>query len=153
MTLLWTLLIVTFVFSAIFMLPTRWYTGFASWVKNSSSKHGLHVLEQELARQTQGRQFKQDKSFLKDGVGLALDLTQRLAFVAVREDGKLKSAILPFTALKSHAAGERRDSGFYDYYIDLTVADAAHPMWRLVCGENPELAASVSKALDEVMAA
>ncbi|HUP05006.1 MAG TPA: hypothetical protein VMU19_13515, partial [Bryobacteraceae bacterium] len=72
MTLLWTLLIVTFIFSAIFMLPTRWYTGMADWVRSSSSRHSLHVLEQELARQTQGRQFKQDKSFLKDGVGLAL---------------------------------------------------------------------------------
>jgi len=135
------------------MLPTRWYTGMASWVKNSSSKHSLHVLEHELERQTQGRAFKQDKSFLKDGVGLAFDLTQRSAFVAVREDGKLKSAILPFSALKSHAAGERRDSGFYDYYVDLTVDDAAHPLWRLVCGENPDLAASIGKALDEVMAA
>jgi len=150
--LLWTLLIVTFVFSAIFMLPTRWYTGMADWVRSSSSRHSLHVLEQELARQTRGQPFKQDKSFLKDGVGLAFDLTQRRAFVAVREDGKLKSVILPLTALKSRAAGERRDSGFYDYYIDLTVADAAQPVWRLVCGENPELAASIGKALDEVMA-
>lgn len=152
MTLLWVLLIVTFIFSAIFMLPTRWYTGMASWVKNSSSKHHLHQFEHELARQLNGRPFTQDKSFLKDGVGLALDQTQRLIFVAVHEESGLKSAILPLAALRTHAVGERRDNGFYDYYVDLTVDDAAHPVWRLVCGENPDLAAKVATALDNVKA-
>ncbi|MDR3505672.1 MAG: hypothetical protein P4L52_05470 [Acidocella sp.] len=123
-----------------------------SWLRRSSSKHHLHQLEQELARQTQGRPFQQDKSFLKDGVGLALDLTQRLAFVAVQEEGGLKSAILPIAALRTHAVGERRDNGFYDYYVDLTVDDAAHPVWRLVCGENPDLAAKIATALDDVKA-
>jgi hypothetical protein len=152
MTLLWILLIVTFIFSAIFMLPTRWYTGMAGWLQKSGAQHHQHQLEQELARQTQGRPFEQDKSFFKDGVGLALDLTQRLAFVAVREEGGLKSAILPIAALRTHAVGERRDNGFYDYYVDLTVDDAARQVWRLVCGENPDLAAKIATALDDVKA-
>ncbi|MCB5943851.1 hypothetical protein [Acidocella sp. KAb 2-4] len=148
MTLLWTLLILTFIFSAIFMLPTRWYTGMASWVKNSSARQTLHALEQELTRQA-GQGFSQDISFFAEGVGLALDRARKLVFIAVREDGKLQSAVVPFSAVVDHTHGEKRDSGFYDYYVDVTITGAARPVWRLLCGENPELAARLRAALDE----
>jgi hypothetical protein len=152
MTLLWILLIVTFIFSAIFMLPTRWYTAMADWLRGFSARRHQQQFTRELARQSQGRPFALDKSFFADGVGLALDFNQRLLFIATHEEGGLKSIICPFPALKTHSRGERRDNGFYDYYVELTLDDPAHPIWRLVCGENPELAAQIAAVLDEVKA-
>jgi hypothetical protein len=152
MTLLWILLIVTFIFSAIFMLPTRWYTAMADWLRGFNARRHQRQFMQELARQSQSRPFVLAKSFFADGVGLAVDFNQRLLFIAAQEEGGLKSIICPFPVLKSYHRGERRDNGFYDYYVELTVDDPAHPNWRLVCGENPELAAQIVAVLDEVKA-
>lgn len=61
----------------------------------------------------------------------------------------LVSAVLPFTAVRKVMAGEASDSGFHDFYVELTVQDGAKPRWRLLRGENPELAAEVTRALVE----
>lgn len=149
---LWTLLVATFILCAVSALPTKWYTGMGGWVMNSQHKRHVHEIEQELARQTAVTPFQGETSFLPQGVGLAIDLSRHLVFVAVREGGRLKSAILPFAAVREVRSGEMRDSGFYDYYIDLTVQDGAKPFWRILCGENPELANEVKQALSEVHA-
>lgn len=113
----------------------------------------MHAMEREMARLAGGNPFQPDKSFLTEGVGLALDRARRMMFLATREGGRLHAAIIPFNALAGYTQGERRDSGFYDYYVDISVRDAAHPSWRLVCGERPELVTAIREVLKETMTA
>ena len=148
--LMWSLLIVTFILCAVSAFPTKWYV--QSWEGTVALWRG-HVarrLERELARRAAGTGFAASSSFFARGVGLAVDSTQRRLFLAERDGGKFRSAILPFTALRAVSAGEGRDSGFYDYYVDVAVREGAKPSWRLLCGERPELADEVRRTLTGV---
>lgn len=149
---LWVLTIVTFIFCAVSAFPTKWCAQL--WDASVGLWHG-HVrrgLEHELARRAAGTGFVAEQKFFARGVGLALDKTHGLLFLAAREGSRLSSAILPFAALRAVSAGEASDSGFYDYYVELTLQDTAKPRWRLLCGENPALAAEVRQALTDGLA-
>jgi hypothetical protein len=149
---LFALLLATFIICAVSALPTKWYVGLGAWVTNGRQNRQVRGIERELARRNAVTPFAGQTSFLSRGVGLALDVSQRLVFVAVREGGTWRSAILPFSAVLDVHAGEMRDSGFYDYYIDLTTTDGPKPVWRISCGENPELAQEIRQTLTQLHA-
>jgi len=75
---------------------------------------------------------------------VAVDAAAGKVFLAVRQDGKLRATLAPLADVQSVTQGERRDSGFYDYFVDVVVGGET---WEIVCGENPELAAAVKAAL------
>jgi hypothetical protein len=151
---LWGLMIVTFIFCAVSAFPTKWCMQLWEASVRLWRGHVRRALEHELARRAAGTGFVAEQKFFARGVGLAVDKTHGLLFLAAPEGSRLSSAILPFTALHAVSAGEASDNGFYDYYVDLTLRDAVQPRWRLLCGENPALAAEVKQLLtDGVMQA
>jgi hypothetical protein len=151
--LLWSLLVAIFIVCALSALPTKWYARAGTEVVEARRRQVANSFRRELARQSARVPFTVVQDFFAQGVGLALDPAQQLLFVAEREGQGLTSAILPYAALREVTQGERRDSGFYDYYLDLAVLDENKPFWRLLCDENPELAAEVKRVLDEVCGA
>jgi len=147
--LLWSLMIFTFILCAISSFPTKWCADLWSWMAALWHGHVVRQLEREMARKTAGTGFSAAVSFLPRGVGLALDPARKLLFLAADDGGGVRSALLPFTALRAARTGEGSDRGFYDHYVDIDVQDEQHPLWRLLCGEKPELAAAVRQALRE----
>jgi len=150
MMLLWSLLIITFILSAVGMLPTHWYTGPANWLLAKYRSHGEAAMLRELERLSAGVPFNAAVSFLPRNIGLAADTAVRKLFLAVHEDGKLRATLVPFAEVASVTQGERRDNGFYDYFVDVAVTGTDQP-WCLVCGEKPELAAEIKSALDTAL--
>lgn len=147
--LLWSLIIVTFILCAVSSFPTKWCQDLWGWAVAQWHGHRVRRLEREMDRKVRGTGFTATRNFLPQGVGLALDPVQKLLFVAERDERGMVSSILPFTALRTVSLGEANDAGFFDYYVDLAVRDRTKPRWRLLCGENFELAAEVRQALLE----
>lgn len=147
--LMWSLLLLTLLLCAVSSFPTGWCVRLWSWCAGVWRGHVARRLERELGRRAAGTGFAASSSFFARGVGLAVDRTHRLLFLAERDGENLCSAILPFMALRAVSAGEGRDSGFYDYYVDVAVRDGAKPNWRLLCGEDEALAGEVRRALVE----
>jgi hypothetical protein len=139
------ILLVKIIFSLGASLPTDAYTRAGDWLK----ARFLRSREKDLTRALTDSSpfFHQDKSFLKRGVGLAVDDTAKQVFIATRETGRLQSIILPFSALLGQSSGEVRSVGFYDYYVDIEVNSGPRPLWRLLCGENEELARELNQTV------
>jgi len=141
-------LVATGVVCSAFALPQEW------WRVLGEKTAGLHLrltaraVERELLRQSRKTPFQQDKTFLPAGVGLAFDFTRGLMFVAVKEDGEMRSAILPVSAVTGCSTGETRANGFYDHYVDVAVKDDVHPLWRILCGEDLQLTADIAATVN-----
>jgi hypothetical protein len=139
------LYIVTIVPCVIAGMPTTWWRDLGHWFTSRHVRAARRAAEHELARLAVP--FQAEKSFLPRGIGLAFDFTRKLFFVAAPEGGHMQGAVLPFNALRGIASGEARDNGFYDYYVELNVDDSKHPLWRLLCGEDPALAEEIRTTL------
>jgi hypothetical protein len=140
------LYIVTIVPCVFFGMPTSWWSTLGAWFQGLYLNGTQRAAERELKRLSVP--FKAEKSFLPRGVGLAFDITHKQFFVAAAEGGHMHGAVLPLSALRGVESGEARDNGFYDYYVELKVDDAKHPLWRLLCGEDPALAQEIRQSLE-----
>lgn len=147
---LWLLFIATFILSAVGMLPSQWYTKPTAWFLARHRAKGEQALTRELARVSQGAKFTPSVSFLPFNLGVAVDKAAGKLFLATREGGKLHGALVNLADVQGITEGERRDSGFYDYYIDVALKGVATP-WRILVGEQPELAAEVKTALEQAL--
>lgn len=107
------------------------------------------LLQRALMRETAGTAFTASQSFLPQGIGLALDPTHRLLFVADPAGNTLRAAVLPYDAVGSVRRGEMNMSGFYNHYVELAVR-GGKPAWRFLCGDDPALAHQVEDALRAV---
>jgi hypothetical protein len=132
-------------------MPTVWWRDIGIWFRDWHVRAARRAAERELRRLAVP--FQAEKSFLPRGVGLAFDFTRELFFIAAPKDGHMHGIVLPFSAVRGVASGEARDSGFYDYYVELKVDDSRHPFWRLVCGEDPALAQEIRQSLETLVPA
>lgn len=151
MSAIWFLLLAKALYCAAASLPTLFFVRGGGWLKQKHRHYVEHRLERALARLA--GDFRQDESFLGNGVGLAADFSHRRFFVAEHDGGRTQAAILPFSALQSVARGEMNQNGFYDVYVDIKVDNPAHPRWRLLFGDNETLANAVKETLVRLQAA
>ena len=149
---MWSLLGATFVLCAIAGFPTKWWVDMGRWSQTAWRRRTVRQLERALARQAGAQNFVAGTSFLPSGVGLALDPAAQKLFLAVRDGNGLTSAILPFSAVREVQSGEVNDSGFHDYYVDLTMREGARPVWRLLCGEDSALASTMAAEVEKALA-
>lgn len=145
--LMWTLLAVTLLLCALSSFPTAWCVSSWNWLAGFWRRQRSRALTRELARRTAGTGFAAAQDFFNAGVGLALDPSLRLLFLATQGQGRMRSALLPFAALRNVRSGEGRDNGFYDHYVEVTAGDGPSATWRLLCGGNAALAKQLEATL------
>lgn len=150
MTLIWILLAAKAVFCAVAAAPTLIFMRGGGWLKRRYRGHVAQGLERTLRRLSPD--FRTERDFFASGVGLAADFSQGRFFIAERDGGRTQAAVLPFAALQRVARGEMNQNGFYDIYVELQVNDPARPRWRLLLGENEQLACAVNATLGRLQA-
>lgn len=151
MSAIWILLFAKAIYCAAAAAPTLFFVRGGSWLKETYRRR----IENRLARAMTklSADFHADENFFANGVGFATDFSRRRFFIAEHDGGRTQAAILPFSALKTIDTGEMNQNGFYDIYVELGVDDAKHPRWRLLLGENEELAGAVKNTLGRLQAA
>jgi hypothetical protein len=147
---LWILLIATFVFSAAGMFPSTWYKVMGEWCLKIYRGHSRKAFEKELASQTGATGFAAETSYFDDGIGLAIDRTRGLLFAANNTNGKMDGMVVKLGDIASVTRGEKRDYGFYDYFVEITAAGGTP--FRLICGETPEKADEILHRLETLKA-
>jgi hypothetical protein len=151
MSIIWILLLAKAVYCAIAALPTLFFVRGGGWLKEKYRSRVEHGLARTAAKLS--GDFQPEENFFASGIGLAADFSHRRFFVAERDGGHTKAAILPFSALRSVDSGEMSQNGFYDIYVELEVDDPKRPNWRLLLGENEALAGEVKATLGRLQAA
>lgn len=153
MTIFWTSMALIFVLSVVSAMPTRFVAG--SWeLAKSWLLHARHRrLTKTLTSLPGAASFHQEVTFLPSGVGFAADRNNRQVFVAAENRHGFDGAIIPVSALRAYHRGECRDNGFYDFFVDVDVANASYPRWRIICGEDMELRGKVEQVLEKLLAA
>ncbi|WP_297368800.1 hypothetical protein [Acidocella sp.] len=142
MTILWILLIITFVLSAVGMMPTAWYKAMGEWCLTIYRSQSRKAFEKELARLTAQSGFAAETSYFGENIGLAVDRGRGLLFAANLMDGKVSGAVVKLAEIEAVTRGQKRDYGFYDYFIDITAQGQSAPV-RVICGERPEKAEEI----------
>lgn len=150
MTVMWVLIAIKAVLCAAVALPTFFFLRGGGWLTATYRRRVQRRLERALARLA--GDFQADESFLASGVGLAADFAHRRFFVAEHDGGRTRAAVLPFAALTGVSSGEMNQNGFYNLYVELAVDDPKRPLWRLLLGENEELAGAVRALLGRLNA-
>lgn len=150
MIFLYAFLVLLFVFCAVSSMPTRAWLAAGAWLQAARTRSARRAVARELARLTRRTPFTPETSFLPRGIGLAVDRTRRLIFVATREGKAAHGAILDLDRVTGSASGDAYHYGFEDHYVDLAVRDTAHPVWRLWCGEDAALAAEINRAIEAI---
>ncbi len=145
----WLFLITTLGLCIIAGMPTRFWMRMGEWITSRALRGKQVRLWNALG--AQHHPFTPDTSFIERGVGLAMDHTRNLVFLAVPEGGQMKARILPRSALSAHAARMQSDNGFHQYFVEIITADSANPVWRLSC-ENATLAAEIADTLSQPLA-
>jgi hypothetical protein len=150
-TFIWILLIAKVVCCAVAVAPTLFFMRCGRWLKETYRRHVERRLERAFAKLA--GDFYCDESFFDSGVGLAADFCERRFFVAERNGGRVRAAVLPFSALRGVTSGAMNQNGFYDVYVELKVDHPNHPIWRLLLGENEALANAVKDTLGRLQSA
>ncbi|WP_298283803.1 hypothetical protein [Acidocella sp.] len=148
---LWILLIITFVLSAAGMLPTAWYKAMGEWCLNTYRGQSRKAFEKELARLAGPGGFVAETSYFGESIGLAVDRARGLLFAATLANGKVTGALLRLADIEAVTRGQKRDYGFYDYFIDIAATGQSAPV-RVVCGERPEKADEIYALLGTLKA-
>jgi hypothetical protein len=151
MTFMWILLIAKFAGCAVVVAPTLFFVRGGQWLKETYRRRVERRLERAFTKLA--GDFYCDESFFGSGVGLAADFYDRRFFVAERDGGRVRAAVLPFSALRGVTTGAMNQNGFYDAYVELKVDHPNHPNWRLLLGENEVLANAVKDTLGRLQSA
>lgn len=143
----WLFIIGTLILCAVAAMPTRGWLTIAGRLKGGTTRRKQKRLEEALA--AQHRPFTPDESFLDRGVGLAVDRTQQLVFLAVPDGAQMRAEILHTSALGEHTARTELDNGFQEHFVEIATPGAIRPFWRLPCGDAA-LADEVDGALSRL---
>ena len=129
-------------------MPTRYWRALAAWGRQRWLRGKAKKLQKALA--VQGADFASDESFLERGVGLAIDHTRGLVFLAQPEGKQYQSAILPKSQLGAHATVIRQEEGFHHCFVEIEQTEAPTRKWLLPCADS-DLADEINERLSQAL--
>lgn len=129
-------------------MPTRYWRTLAAWGKQRWLRAKGEKLQKALA--LQGTNFSSDESFLERGVGLAIDHTQGLVFLAQPEGNQYQTAILPKSQLGGHTTVVRQDEGFHHCFVEIEQTGVSSRKWLLPCADS-DLADEINNRLSQAL--
>lgn len=130
-------------------MPTRGWMLVAAKGKSFLRRGIKRKLEAALAAQKQP--FSPDESYLSQGVGLALDHTRGLVFLAQPEGDVFRCAIQPQTQLGPHRLVVEQENGFHRCFIEIPQIGQGLPAWRLPCRDS-DVANEIDQTLYKALA-
>lgn len=130
-------------------MPTRGWMLVTDKSKRFLRRGIKRKLEEALAAQKQA--FTPDESYLPQGVGLALDHTRGLVFLAQPEGETLRCAIQSQAQLGPHRLVVDQENGFHRCFIEIAQVGQAAASWRLPCRDS-EVANEIDQTLYKALA-
>jgi hypothetical protein len=131
--------------------PTQWWLAWLGWISRTWQTRKVRRLRQAMDQKTANTGFCADLSFVPEGIGLAIDTRSQMLFLAEENGNAIAAMLLPVEALAAVRRGESNISGFHDHYVELRLHEGRKSKWRILCGDNSDLAKEVEQTVNAML--